>query len=66
MTETGIEAFESFFSESFAGAVRIRELRLSSTERDYIASRYPRASLKAIQTKAYPDDKLWFEVVLHT
>ncbi|WNS75877.1 hypothetical protein RRV45_02250 [Bacillus sp. DTU_2020_1000418_1_SI_GHA_SEK_038] len=58
------EKFREFLKESFGAGVKIRELRLSDEETEYIKRIYPRASLnKSIPTEA-PDGKRWYKVSL--
>lgn len=62
MTVNEIEKFESFLSESFTEGVRVRELRLSNEEMEYIKKKHPEASLKNIITREYSDGKVWCEM----
>lgn len=64
MTALETEAFEQFLVVSFAGGIRLRELRLSEVELQFIAARYPNACTKPLEARAYPDGKRWFEVSL--
>lgn len=64
MTAHETEAFEQFLAVSFAGGIRLRELRLSEAELQFITARYPNACTKPLEARAYPDGKLWFEVSL--
>jgi hypothetical protein len=64
MTSNEREQLEGFLAESFADGAMIKELRLSTEEREYLQTRYPKASLKIILNSEYTDGKTWYEVKL--
>ncbi|MBY0121234.1 hypothetical protein [Bacillus sp. S/N-304-OC-R1] len=58
------EKFKEFLEESFGDGVKIRELRLSDEETEYIKRNYPKASLNTSMPKQAPDGKIWYKVSL--
>lgn len=64
MTAVDVEMFEQFLTDSFAGGFQFKELRLSAEELDYMKAKYPNARMKPMETRTYPDDKVWFEVTM--
>lgn len=65
MEENAVRKLEDFLWDSFEkDGVRVRELRLSDEELDYIKKKWPKATFKKNMAEGNTDTKSWYEVRL--
>lgn len=56
--------FQDFIRQCFDGDLRTCELRLSQSEKEYVASEYKSAQFKELTGVSNTDDKIWYEVTI--
>ncbi|MUK88661.1 hypothetical protein GMD78_09685 [Ornithinibacillus sp. L9] len=54
--------FDEFLLESFKDGIRVRELRLTEDEANYLKWKIPKATFKKIRDCEYASTKKWYEV----